>query len=145
MKFFLQHGDDPVKTTLDIGFIGGRQLRVSHHFKNGFLIGKNRIQLLDRSFLSKMAVFTEDGSVFSIETDPDISPGIRRLCFVERAGHRRNEKALAGFQSIFSVIHIEISLSVQHKVDGVISPDTRAVGLFRRTFFPSAGNKMKFF
>ena len=51
----------------------------------------------------------------------------------------------AGFQSIFSVIHIEISLSVQHKVDGVISPDTRAVGLFRRTFFPSAGNKMKFF
>mgnify|MGYP007091020123 CR=1 FL=1 len=43
MKFFLQHGDDPVKTTLDIGFTGGRQLRVSHHFKNGFLIGKNRI------------------------------------------------------------------------------------------------------
>ena len=46
---------------------------------------------------------------------------------------------------IFPVVHIEISLSAQHKMDGVISPDTRAVGLFRCTFFPAAGNKMKFF
>lgn len=145
MKFFLQQGNDPVKTALDIGLTGRRQLWMSHHFKNSFLIWKNRIQLLDRSFPGKMAVFAKRWSVFPVETDPDISPGIRRFRFVERAGHRRNEKALSGFQGIFPVVHIEISLSAQHKMDGVISPDTRAVGLFRCTFFPAAGNKMKFF
>ena len=145
VKFFLQHGDDPVKTALDISFAGRCQLWMGHHFKNGFLIGKNRIQLLDRSFLGKMAVFTKHGSIFSVETDPDISPGIRRFCLIERAGHRRNEKALSGFYGIFPVIHVEITLSAQHKVNGIIPPDTRTIGLFWCTFFPAAGNKMKFF
>lgn len=145
MKFFLQQGNDPVKTTLDIGLTGRRQLWMSHHFKNSFLIGKNRIQLLDRSFFSKMAVFAKRWSVFPVEADSDVSPGIRRFRFVERTGHRRNEKALSGFQGIFPVVHIEISLSAQHKVNGVIPPYTWTIGLLRCTFFPAAGNKMKFF
>ena len=59
MKLLLQQGNDPVKTALDIGLTGRRQLWMSHHFKNSFLIWKNRIQLLDRSFPGKMAVFAK--------------------------------------------------------------------------------------
>ena len=145
MKFFLQQGNDPVKTALDIGLTGRRQLWMGHHFKNGFPIWKNRIQLLDRSFPGKMAMFAKRWSVFPVEADPDVSPGIRRFRFVERTGYRRNEKALSGLQGIFPVIHIEITLSAQHKVNGVIPSYTWTIGLLRCTFFPAAGNKMKFF
>ena len=63
----------------------------------------------------------------------------------ELAYLEQNLRILSGFYGIFPVIHVEITLSAQHKVNGIIPPDTRTIGLFWCTFFPAAGNKMKFF
>mgnify|MGYP000399892226 CR=1 FL=1 len=54
MKFFLQHGDDSVKTALDISFVGRRQLGMGHHFTDRFRIGNYRSKLLNRIFLEEL-------------------------------------------------------------------------------------------
>ena len=145
MKFFLQHGDDSVKTALDISFVGRRQLGMGHHFTDRFRIGNYRSKLLNRIFQGEMTVFGKCGSIFTVKTDPGIGPGIRRLRFIKRADNWRDKEALSGFQGIFPVIDVEIALSFQNKMYGIIAAYPWAVGLIRRTFFPAAGNQMKFF
>lgn len=145
MEFFLQHGNDPVETALDISFVSGSEPGAGHHFQDRFLVGANRGKLLDWLLDGEVAVSGKCGSLFAVKTDPDISPGICRLCFIKCADLRWDEKTLAGFQRIFPVIYIEISLTFQYKMDGIIPAHPGTVRLTWSTFFPSAGYQMEFF
>ena len=81
-----------------------------------------------------MTVFGKYGSIFTIKTDPGISPGIRRLRFIKRAGHRRDKEALSGFQGIFPVIDVEIARTLSEQNEWYNSGAPWAVGLIWRTF-----------